>query len=466
MLPANQIYNKSFTFTPDYNPGKSILTKMGWSIASHIDQLFSLRPMISIIATVESKKKHTVINQDLGIGKKIEGKDGEDVTDQNINGNYCDFSFISTLMKVTAIAVTFFYFPLPTLATTAIALAIKGIYRKLINDSIDSFFEKCFKEIEDPNHPNWVSSPEETSSGETSSSKISSSQVPMKTDALNKVIKTVQIGNNTLVLATGDITKETTDFIVNAANTKLEAGGGVCGAIHAAAGNEPFDQCKEFLKAKEIKKIQCGQAVRTGSGKLYPKIKGIVHAAGPNFANSQEKANGPSLLAEAYLNSLHAVFMYPNSPLHSILGWDGESEIKSISFPSISTSIFAYPLDEAALIALRTVKNFLRTEEQEREVRFVFLPTSNDAKTLPAYLKALEELEKEEEACLQLIQEAEADFNKGNNICNLHNSAFSKGGPLETLRSLIKLEHPEWQVLMPSPLGNTIDILCDQKAKI
>jgi|GEM_PF-216473 len=195
----------------------------------------------------------------------------------------------------------------------------------------------------------------------------------------NEVISEKEIGKTRIVLLSGSVINETTEVIVNAANKHLRAGGGVCGAIHKAAGEEPFNQCQEILKTKGIKQLECGEAVITSSGDLAPRIRAIVHTVGPDYRIKKEEDTGQALLADAYRNSLTLV---------------SQADYSSISFPSISTGIYRAPLKQSATTALKTIKRFVEENPNAfEEIRFVFLALNKDPDTAPAYEKALEELE-------------------------------------------------------------------------
>jgi O-acetyl-ADP-ribose deacetylase (regulator of RNase III) len=208
----------------------------------------------------------------------------------------------------------------------------------------------------------------------------------------NEVFAEKQIGKSKIVLLYGDITQETTDAIVNAANAHLRAGAGVCGAIHNAAGDTPFDECQEILKAQNRRKLGCGEAVLTASGDLAPRIKAIVHTVGPDYRDRKEKENGSELLAAAYRNSLELT--QESTTDENFVSSEAQDQVlHSIAFPSISTGIYEAPLDEAAPLAIQTAKEFLEQyPDALEEIRFVFLPLKKDAKTAPAYEKALEDL--------------------------------------------------------------------------
>ena len=140
---------------------------------------------------------------------------------------------------------------------------------------------------------------------------------------------------NIIKLVSGDITKiPDVEAIVNAANNYLEMGGGVCGAIFRAAGNELIEECKE------IGHCNTGEAVITKGYNLPNKY--IIHTVGPRYTTGE---NGEAeKLKSAYYESLK---------LAKIKG------IRKIAFPSISTGIYRFPVDEGAKIALSTAIKFL-----------------------------------------------------------------------------------------------------------
>ena len=171
-----------------------------------------------------------------------------------------------------------------------------------------------------------------------------------------------RINQTTIELVQGDITHQDTDAIVNAANNSLLGGGGVDGAIHRAAGPR--------LLAKTITLGGCA----TGDAKITPgynlKARHVIHAVGPVYkANNPEV---PGLLASAYRRSLEIA---------------AEKGIRTLAFPSISTGVYSYPVDEAARIALSTVCDFAQNHAEIELVRFVLF----DARTFQAFAAALAE---------------------------------------------------------------------------
>ena len=161
----------------------------------------------------------------------------------------------------------------------------------------------------------------------------------------------------TFEAAQGDITRETTDAIVNAANTGLARGGGVCGAIFAAAGPGLAEACAAV------------GGCPTGDARVTPGFalpaRFIVHAVGPVWHGGDR--GEPDLLASAYRRALEVA---------------GEAGARSIAFPAISTGIYGYPLEGATDIAVATVTAAPSSVEQVRFVCF-------DDRTLAAYQQRL-----------------------------------------------------------------------------
>lgn len=158
---------------------------------------------------------------------------------------------------------------------------------------------------------------------------------------------TLTINKTTIELVQGDITQETTEAIVNAANSALAGGGGVDGAIHRAAGTTE-------LQAACRKLGGCP----TGEAKITPgfnlKAKYIIHAVGPVYQPNSEES--PRLLDSAYRRSLEVAV---------------ENGVKTIAFPAISTGVYGYPMDKAAQISLQAVKDFAKQNDSIALVRFV-----------------------------------------------------------------------------------------------
>jgi O-acetyl-ADP-ribose deacetylase (regulator of RNase III) len=175
-----------------------------------------------------------------------------------------------------------------------------------------------------------------------------------------------EIGKTKLSLIQGDITLQETEAIVNAANTSLLGGGGVDGAIHRAGGSKILEECKA-IRAKQGG-CPTGEAVITSGGNM--KAKYVVHTVGPVWSGGNR--NEEQLLRNAYYNSLNLAM---------------EKGIKSVSFPSISTGVYRFPIDKASRIALNTVKEFLQ-KHNFVEVRFVLF----SERDLKVYEEALREV--------------------------------------------------------------------------
>lgn len=160
------------------------------------------------------------------------------------------------------------------------------------------------------------------------------------------------VGKTIIRLVKGDITKMATDAIVNAANHSLMGGGGVDGAIHRKGGPKILEECKKIRATEYPKGLPTGYAVMTSAGNL--KAKRVIHSVGPVWRGGNRLES--KFLADAYVNSLHLVIA---------------NKLKSVTFPSISTGAYGYPVEEACPIALRTTKDFLEKEDSLDEVVFV-----------------------------------------------------------------------------------------------
>lgn len=170
----------------------------------------------------------------------------------------------------------------------------------------------------------------------------------------------INVGTKTITFIQGDITKEHTDAIVNAANSSLMGGGGVDGAIHRAGGPAILEECKGIVA--ERKRLPAGQAVITTGGNL--PAHHVIHTVGPIWHGGT--ANEPATLKNCYLNSVKLA---------------DENGLHSIAFPSISTGAYGYPTEGAAHIAVRTVKEVLASTKNIEEVHFVLF----DDATYKAY---------------------------------------------------------------------------------
>jgi O-acetyl-ADP-ribose deacetylase (regulator of RNase III) len=157
----------------------------------------------------------------------------------------------------------------------------------------------------------------------------------------------IQFGPRQLHLLKGDITKITVDAIVNAANSQLAGGGGVDGAIHSAGGADIMLELDQ-IRAK-IGQCEVGSAVVTRAGRLPAKY--IFHAVGPRYRDG--KHGEPEQLESCYLTCLRLA---------------AERNLESVSFPSISTGIYGYPVRDAARIAVKTVATWLKGQVDSLKV--------------------------------------------------------------------------------------------------
>ena len=163
----------------------------------------------------------------------------------------------------------------------------------------------------------------------------------------------------------GDITKQATDAIVNAANSSLMGGGGVDGAIHGAGGPAILEECKMIVARQG--RLPTGKAVITTGGNL--KTRYVIHTVGPIWHGGG--GNEAELLRSAYYECLKLA---------------SDNRLGSISFPSISTGAYGYPVDEAAKTAVSTIVSFLKEQATSlKEVIFVLF----DSRTCQNYCSAL-----------------------------------------------------------------------------
>ena len=159
----------------------------------------------------------------------------------------------------------------------------------------------------------------------------------------------VSIGRTKLVILTGDLTEQSTDAIVNAANSDLRGGGGVDGAIHRAGGPTILEECQKYVQKHGP--LPPGRAMITSGGNL--KVSFVIHTVGPIYKSDRESA---PVLANAYRESLRLA---------------ESMNLRSISFPAISTGAYGYPLEKAAKIGVATVVDHLRCGSKLTRVEIV-----------------------------------------------------------------------------------------------
>jgi O-acetyl-ADP-ribose deacetylase (regulator of RNase III) len=178
----------------------------------------------------------------------------------------------------------------------------------------------------------------------------------------------VSINQTKLGIIQGDITEQATSAIVNAANSSLMGGGGVDGAIHRAGGPTILEECKKIVARQG--RLPTGKAVITTGGNL--KAQYVIHTVGPIWHDG--RGNEAELLRSAYYECLKLAT---------------DNKLASISFPSVSTGAYGYPVDEAAKIAVSTVVSFLKKQATSlRDVVFVLF----DSRTYQSYCSVLQEV--------------------------------------------------------------------------
>jgi len=151
----------------------------------------------------------------------------------------------------------------------------------------------------------------------------------------------------------GDITRHAVDAIVNAANEMLLGGGGVDGAIHQAGGPQILKECEEIRRTRFREGLPTGEAVITSGGLLPARC--VIHTVGPVKGRNGDRDT--ELLAACYRNSLALAVQHG---------------LRTIAFPAISTGVYGYPKEEAAVVASRAIQEFLKTDTTLHEVRLVF----------------------------------------------------------------------------------------------
>lgn len=179
----------------------------------------------------------------------------------------------------------------------------------------------------------------------------------------------VVIGGDKIIEIIGpaDITEETTDAIVNAANSSLLGGGGVDGAIHRAGGSAILDECRKIVG--KIGRLAAGNAVITTGGRL--RAKHVIHTVGPIFRDGNHRES--ETLASCHYESVRIA---------------DEHGLGSVAFPAISTGAYGYPVDEAAPVALTATVDALTSAQHVSLCRFVLF----DVSTTRAFERAAEKL--------------------------------------------------------------------------
>ncbi|MFJ9467380.1 O-acetyl-ADP-ribose deacetylase [Streptomyces caniferus] len=162
----------------------------------------------------------------------------------------------------------------------------------------------------------------------------------------------------TLTLIQGDITEQAVDAVVNAANSSLLGGGGVDGAIHRRGGPEILAECRALRDEHYGRGLPTGRAVATTAGRL--PARWVIHTVGPVHSDSEDRSD---LLASCYRESLRIA---------------DELGAGTLAFPAISTGVYRWPLDDAARIAVETVRD---ADTAVEEVRFVLF----DARAYEAF---------------------------------------------------------------------------------
>jgi O-acetyl-ADP-ribose deacetylase len=187
----------------------------------------------------------------------------------------------------------------------------------------------------------------------------------------------LEVGKVIEIDGPADITRETTDAIVNAANSSLLGGGGVDGAIHRAGGPAILAECRQIVG--KIGRLAAGNAVITTGGNL--RAKHVIHTVGPIFRDGNHREN--EALASCHRESIRLADEY---------------KISSMSFPAISTGAYGYPVDEAAPIALTAAIEALASARHVKLCRFVLFDTS----TVRAFERAAEKLQSDSQVPLTI----------------------------------------------------------------
>ncbi|GAA2423231.1 O-acetyl-ADP-ribose deacetylase [Streptomyces macrosporus] len=155
----------------------------------------------------------------------------------------------------------------------------------------------------------------------------------------------------TIHLIPGDITEQSVDAIVNAANSSLLGGGGVDGAIHRKGGPEILAECRALRASRYGEGLPTGRAVATTAGRL--PARWVIHTVGPVWSSTEDRSDQ---LASCYRESLRVA---------------RELGARTVAFPAISTGVYGWPMDDGARIALNTVREEIEGDDAFEEIRFV-----------------------------------------------------------------------------------------------
>jgi O-acetyl-ADP-ribose deacetylase (regulator of RNase III) len=159
--------------------------------------------------------------------------------------------------------------------------------------------------------------------------------------------------NGRIHVLVGDICAQQVDAIVNAANSTLLGGGGVDGAIHDAGGPAILEQCEEIRRTRYPHGLPTGEAVITSGGLLPARY--VIHTVGPiKGVHGEQDA---SLLASCYTNCLSLAVQH---------------KLRTLAFPAISTGIYGYPREEAAVVASEAISRSLERDSFLTEIRLIF----------------------------------------------------------------------------------------------
>jgi O-acetyl-ADP-ribose deacetylase (regulator of RNase III) len=170
--------------------------------------------------------------------------------------------------------------------------------------------------------------------------------------------------NGRVQVYVGDITTHEVDAVVNAANSSLMGGGGVDGAIHRAGGDAILEACISLRRSHWPDGLPTGKAVLTTAGNL--PARNVIHTVGPIYGETTRPAEQ---LASCYRNSLEIA---------------AKQGLTSLAFPAISTGVYSYPREEAAMVVSQTLHEELEKQPSIREVRLVFFQ-AEDAEVFLAH---------------------------------------------------------------------------------